>query len=73
YYLAKYVATHYHGQSTRKWPEMARLLAWNRGLYYFLIKHYAKKRMLVKLALRVEVFFIFLGRVMAETLKSIFK
>jgi GT2 family glycosyltransferase len=73
YYLANYVAIHRHGQSTRKWPQIARLLVWSKGLYYFLIKHYAKKRILVKFALRVEVFFIFLGRVVAETLKSIFK
>jgi len=71
YYLNNCKAIHDHGQSAKKWSELSRLGAWQRGLYYFLAKHYAKKRVLSKLIFKIEVFLIFLIRVITESLKSL--
>lgn len=66
YYLAQQSVIHHHGQGASKWLEISRLKAWHRGLYYFLIKHYAKEQFILRLILKGEVFFIFLCRLLAN-------
>ena len=72
YFLADRFAIHHHGQSTRRWPQIRRIGAWCRGLYYFLAKHYAKKRVWLKYYFAITIFLIFLGRAAVETIKSFF-
>jgi GT2 family glycosyltransferase len=55
YFLVTASAVHCHGESAKELKEKERLRLWSRGLYYFLVKHYAYKSVFRKLFFRLLV------------------
>ncbi|MFH1559219.1 MAG: glycosyltransferase family 2 protein [Patescibacteria group bacterium] len=70
YYLAQSKAIHRHGEAAGRWPESGRIKAWCRGLYYFLVKHYAKEHIGMRILLMAEVFLIFMARMTVSVIKG---
>ncbi|MBD3238195.1 MAG: glycosyltransferase [Candidatus Moranbacteria bacterium] len=73
YYLPQAQAIHHHGYSAKTWSEFKRLKAWSRGLYYFLVKHYAKDNLLKKSLIALEVLLIFIMRLLFSVKMAVSK
>jgi hypothetical protein len=73
YYLAEVKVIHHHGFSTNMWPSFKKIYVWSRGLYYFLVKHYARINFALKPIIFLEVLLIFIVRIIADSLKSLLK